>query len=183
MLANQRLSGMAWLGALQMISQSQLQVNQLVGWIRQSYSKLIGRGRNDSKSWTLISQSVRSIFNALHKARLSGKGCSDGSSSSKAGIVGGNMQAHQRMIEFCVHDFARDTVLSHRLNLHLQDNAVMHSVFAKEKIERMRLIDGCREHVMKAVSKAEKAERTADQALQMGCSKESDRRAADDDSE
>ena len=70
---------------------------------------------------------MRAIFRELHIARVAGRGPFP---NGKAGpIVWACLQAQIRMNEFLENGFAADPKLSHILNIHLQDNAVMKSTF------------------------------------------------------
>ena len=64
------------------------------------------------------------------KARAAGRGPFVAGASGRAmGVVWGSFQSLRRMREFVQTGFSADKKLSHILNLHLQDNALMKSVF------------------------------------------------------
>ena len=100
-------------------------------WVTRENNDLVGQGADSKDAWKLLSHCIRTVFKELHKARMAGRGPFIG---DKCGaIVWGQMQAHKRMNEFTDNGFSADPTLSHILNLHLQDNAVMQSSFSKLK--------------------------------------------------
>jgi hypothetical protein len=76
------------------------------------------------KSRSFTCQSVRAIFAELHVGRIDGRGHFL-ASERPAGIAWGCLQAFKRMKDFTKHKFSSDLKISHILNLHLQDHAVM----------------------------------------------------------
>ena len=110
-----------------MINASMNFLSNLSEWISRQYTDLTGRGGESNDTWGLISHCVRAIFRELHNCRVTGRGPFP---SGKSGpIVWACLQSHLRMREFVDNGFSADAKLSHILNIHLQDNAVMKTTF------------------------------------------------------
>jgi hypothetical protein len=77
----------------------------------------------------LISHCVRAIFADLHEARIAGRGSYPKGIEAAAGIVWGSLQGLKRMQEYSALGFSAHPKLSHILNLHLQDHALMKHFF------------------------------------------------------
>jgi hypothetical protein len=124
--ADRHLTGAALMVATEMIIKSALFLTEMANWMSSQYSDLVGRGGNPEDTWKLISQSIRAIFAKLHAARIAGRGIFI-PGERPAGIAWGCLQAYKHMKVFTKHKFSADLKISHILNLHLQDNAVMRS--------------------------------------------------------
>mmetsp|Transcript_17075 Transcript_17075/g.24153 ORF Transcript_17075/g.24153 Transcript_17075/m.24153 type:complete len:228 (+) Transcript_17075:2636-3319(+) len=126
------LQGSAANVASEMISSSQTFLITFCEWMTQRYSDLTGRasksdlGAKDNV-WKLISHCIRSIFHDLHECRSTGRGPFTSNLDRAGRIMWECLQAHTRMKAFLRQGFSADITLSHVLNLHLQDNAVIHS--------------------------------------------------------
>jgi hypothetical protein len=102
---------------------------------------------------SLIAHCVRAIFAELHLARSPGRGPFLPGDRA-AGVVWGMLQAQRKMQEFTVRGFSASPVLSHILNIHLQDHAVMQADFEEWK-----------DKLVRALKMAEEAKAAADRAL------------------
>jgi hypothetical protein len=96
-----------------------------------------------------VSQSVRAIFAELHVAWIAGRGPFL-ASERPAGIAWGCLQAFKRMKDFTKHKFSADLKISHILNLHLQDNAVMRSELVGLRAQMMEAMNAAAEAVKEA---------------------------------
>jgi hypothetical protein len=123
------LSGMALLVALESITTSSNFLESLGNWITSQQRDLTGRGGSKEHSWMLISHCVRAIFADLHEARIAGRGSYPKGIEAAAGIVWGSLQGLKRMQEYSALGFSAHPKLSHILNLHLQDHALMKHFF------------------------------------------------------
>jgi len=75
-------------------------------------------------------------------------------------VLWGSLQAHIRMQQFTSQGLSANSKLSHVLNLHLQDNAVMQPEFTKlkEKVTEVeKLTTGIQKVANQAKSVADKA--------------------------
>jgi hypothetical protein len=110
--------------ARQMISESATWLRALSHWMSQTHTDLTNRGADTKDAWQLISHGVRTIFADLHQARVSGRGPFPPGEKSTS-IVWGALRGLGKMREFSEARFSAHPRLSHILNLHLQNNAVM----------------------------------------------------------
>mmetsp|Transcript_3766 Transcript_3766/g.5135 ORF Transcript_3766/g.5135 Transcript_3766/m.5135 type:complete len:277 (+) Transcript_3766:1972-2802(+) len=128
------LSGAALSVSTSMISLSNSFLNTLIEWISQEFADLMGRAGDvdeatEAAIWKLISHCIRTIFKELHVCRLPGRGPFLSQDHRAGCVLWGCLQAHLRMQTFVSQGFSADSKLSHVLNLHLQDNAVMQGEF------------------------------------------------------
>jgi hypothetical protein len=133
--ASSGLQGMALLVAIECITSSAGFLDTLGGWITSQQHDLTGRGGSKEHSWKLISHCVRAIFSDLHDARIAGRGIYNKGAETRAGLVWGSLQGLKRMREYLAVGFSAHPKLSHILNLHLQDNALMKHVFETYVLE------------------------------------------------
>jgi hypothetical protein len=107
-------------------------LTDLGAWITREYEDLIKRGGSAKECWGLIAHCVRAIFAELHSARSPGRGPFLPGDRA-AGVVWGMLRAQRKMQEFTVRGFSASPVLSHILNIHLRDHAVMQTDFEECK--------------------------------------------------
>ena len=120
------------LGLGQAVSQSMVLAStrfltKLGEWITKEQRDLEGRGGGRENVWRLISHCIRTIWRELHKSRVAGR--SPNTQNHPGWIIWAMLRAHKRMNEFVENGFSADPKLSHILNLHLQNNAVMKTSF------------------------------------------------------
>ena len=146
--------------ALTMINESAMFITELVNWVTAQYLQLVGRGGNPEEVWKLLCQSVRAVFRALHVKRAPGRGPFIPGEEAACRLWG-CLQAYKRMQEFKKNLFAADPELSHILNMHLQDNAVM-----KRDLEKMhKQIETALKAAKEATEEAQRVKRSCDSAI------------------
>jgi hypothetical protein len=136
-----------------MINDSRDFLNQLANWITQTHQDLVNRGGSTKEAWAYVSHCVRAVFALLYKARAPGRGPFLDDSRKHAGMVWGALQCHRVCRELLEANFAGHPTLSHILNLHLRDNAVMNSSMA-EVTKRIEDLDTLIKAVRKTAEKA-----------------------------
>jgi hypothetical protein len=135
------------------ISASGKFLTDLGAWITREYEDLIKRGGSAKECWGLIAHCERAIFAELHSTRSPGR-CPFLPGDRAARVVWGMLQAQRKMQAFTVPGFSAFPVLSHILNIHLRDHAVMQADFEEWK-----------EKLARALKMAEAAKAAADRAL------------------
>lgn len=110
-----------------MMHTSVMFIEKVSGWVTTFYNDCEHRGANDLETWRHISHTVREICNILHDARRAGRGIYTTSSERASCSFWGLIQAHREMETMTSRSLEADPRLSHILNLHLRDNAVMKS--------------------------------------------------------
>ena len=162
--------------ALTMINGSAMFINKLVNWVTAQYLQLVGRGGNPEEVWRLLCQSVRAVFRALHVKRSSGRGPFVPGEEAACRLWG-CLQAYKRMLEFKDNLFAADPELSHILNIHLQDNAVM-----KKDLEKInKQIEAALKSAKEANEEAQRVKRSCDSAISRLGAKSGNKKARYDD--
>jgi hypothetical protein len=130
-------------------------LNRLSSWITQSYQDLVNRGGSAKEAWAYVSHCVRAIFDLLYKARVAGRGPFLDDSRRQAGMVWGALQCHSVCRSLMEANFSSHPTLSHILNLHLRDNAVMASSLEAltKRVDKMDVeIKGTKKTAEKALS-------------------------------
>jgi hypothetical protein len=128
--ASSMLTGLALLVAIESISVSASFLDALGNWITSQQRDFTGRGGSRDHSGMLILHCVRAIFSDLHDARIAGRGgVYARGPAAVAAIVWGLLQGLKKMREYQRLSFSAHPRLSHIINLHLQDNALMKHVF------------------------------------------------------
>jgi hypothetical protein len=102
-------------------------VDQVSYWITEFFTDCKNKGANDRETWKHISHTVREICNILHEAQKAGRGQSSSPAERASGAFWGQIQAFREMEQLSQRSLVSDHRLSHILNLHLRDNAVMRS--------------------------------------------------------
>jgi hypothetical protein len=102
-------------------------VDQVLYWILEFFTDCKNKGANDKETWKHISHTVREICNILHEARKAGQGQYSTAAERASGAFWGQIQAFREMEHLSQRSLVSDHRLSHILNLHLRDNAVMRS--------------------------------------------------------
>jgi uncharacterized coiled-coil protein SlyX len=136
-----------------MLNDSRDFLNRLSSWITQSYQDLVNKGGSAKEAWAYVSHCVRAIFALLYKARAPGRGPFLDESRRQAGMVWGALQCHSVCRQLLDSNFSGHPTLSHILNLHLRDNAVMQSSL-EALIKRVERMDGDVKAAKKAAEKA-----------------------------
>jgi hypothetical protein len=136
-----------------MINDSRDFLNQLSSWITQTYQDLVGSGGSAKESWAYVSHCVRAIFMLLYKARAPGRGPFLDESKRQAGMVWGALQCLNVCRSLLEANFSGHPTLSHILNLHLRDNAVMNSTL-DALTKRIDAMDSLAKGAKKAAEKA-----------------------------
>ena len=113
--------------AQSMMNTAKAFVEQVCGWITQFFTDSKNKGANNAETWKHISHTVRKVCRILQDARRAGRGHQTNDAERAAGAFWGQLQAHREMVQFSQRSLVADPRLSHILNLHLQDNAVMRS--------------------------------------------------------
>ena len=108
-------------------------VKGLFSWMTSNYQAGVANGRASDPLWKYISHCVREIFNRLHHSRRAGRV----PNAPPCDLAWGFLQAIKLADEFVLERFSGHSVLSHVLNLHLQDSAVMKEEFNR----RLAVID------------------------------------------
>jgi hypothetical protein len=140
--AEMGLPSAAQLVAQAMLHGAQAFIEFLSNWITQFYNDCKTKGADDSETWKHISHTVRELCNILHNARRAGRGPFLLSSTDRAsGVFWGSLQAHREMQLIMKRGMMAEPRLSHILNLHLRDNAVMKSEMAKV-LDALRILKG-----------------------------------------
>ena len=103
-------------------------VNGLFSWMTSNFQAGVANGRAPGPLWTYISHCVREIFNRLHNSRRAGRI----PNASACDLAWGFLQGVKLADEFVVERFSGHVILSHVLNLHLQDNALMKTEYSKK---------------------------------------------------
>jgi len=103
------------------INQSMIFINNLVTWMSTTYYGGLADGQLGPPLWGYISHCVRALFKSLQAARISGQK----PNPDAADCVWGYFQGLKLANEVNAAGFSGHQVLSHVLNLHLQDQAVM----------------------------------------------------------
>jgi len=128
-------------------------VTELFNWMSVTYQSGTAAGRSPEPQWKYISHCVRAIFKKLNQVRCAGS-IPD---AQPCDLVWGFLQGVSMADEFTNENFEGHSVLSHVLNLHLQDRAVM-----KEEYEET--IRSLTETIAKISVTATLAKQTADSA-------------------
>jgi hypothetical protein len=137
-----------------MLNDSRDFLNRLSSWITQSYQDLVNKGGSEKEAWAYVSHCVRAIFALLYKARAPGRGPFLDESRRQAGMVWGALQCHSICRHLLDSNFSGHPTLSHILNLHLRDNAVMKSSL-DALVKRIDRMDGDVKGAKKAAEKAQ----------------------------
>jgi hypothetical protein len=137
-----------------MINDSRDFLNQLSSWITQTYQDLVNGGGSGKEAWAYVSHCVRAIFVMLYKARAPGRGPFLDESKRQVGMVWGALQCLNVCRDLLEANFSGHPTLSHILNLHLRDNAVMNST-----------LDALTKRIDAMDSLAKGAKKAAEQAL------------------
>jgi hypothetical protein len=138
-----------------MLQDSRDFLNRLSSWITQSYQDLVNRGGSEKEAWAYVSHCVRAIFDLLFKARVAGRGPFLDDARRDAGMVWGALQCHAVCRSLMDANFSSHPTLSHILNLHLRDNAVMMSSMdaMSKRIDKMDVeLKGTKKTAEKALS-------------------------------
>jgi hypothetical protein len=138
-----------------MLQDSRDFLNRLSSWITQSYQDLVNRGGSEKEAWAYVSHCVRAIFDLLYKARVAGRGPFLDDSRRDAGMTWGALQCHAVCRSLMDANFSSHPTLSHILNLHLRDNAVMMSSMEAmtKRLDRMDAdLKGTKKTAEKALS-------------------------------
>jgi hypothetical protein len=136
-----------------MINDSRDFLNQLSSWITQTYQDLVNGGGSGKEAWAYVSHCVRAIFVMLYKARAPGRGPFLDESKRQAGMVWGALQCLNVCRALLEANFSGHPTLSHILNLHLRDNAVMNSTL-EVLTKRVDSMDAIAKGAKKAAEKA-----------------------------
>ena len=131
-------------------------LNDLATWISEHYSQLSEQAgaKDGPEVWKLVCPCIRVIFKLMHEARLPGRG-PHALGDQFGSVFWGALQTHRVIQELSSEGFEAHPRLSHILNIHLRDNAVSKSAMDRVLAEMTEI---------KRI--AEKAEKTADHALQ-----------------
>lgn len=124
--------------AMECVCQSSLFITSLFTWMTTTYHGGIADGQNPTALWSYISHSVRALFNSLHEARSSGQR----PKADAADILWGFFQGLKLAGEFNDVNFSGHQVLSHVLNLHLHDRAVMKESLESKLKAIQKSVDG-----------------------------------------
>jgi hypothetical protein len=127
-------------------------VGVVSNWITGFYQDSKCKGANEIETWKHISHTVREICHILHVARGSGRGHIANPQDRASCLFWGQLQAHREMQSLSKAGLVGDHRLSHILNLHLRDNAVMKS----ELIKVNDLLRELKKDVMELKNKAKK---------------------------
>jgi hypothetical protein len=124
------------LGEAQMVAQAMLHasttfVEMVSNWITQFFRDCKSKGADEVETWKHISHTVREVCSILHDARRAGRGPFLSEGERATGLFWGQLQAHREMQIISNRGLMGDPRLSHILNLHLRDNAVMRSELVK----------------------------------------------------
>ena len=106
-------------------------VGVVSSWITGFYQDSKCKGANEVETWKHISHTVREICHILHVARGSGRGHIANPNDRASCLFWGQLQSHREMQALTKAGLVGDHRLSHVLNLHLRDNAVMKSELVK----------------------------------------------------
>ena len=129
--AESNLGPDAMIVAQSMMNTAKAFVEQVCGWITQFFTDSKNKGANDAETWKHISHTVCEVCKILQDVRRAGRGHQTNDAERATGAFWGQVQAHQEMVQFTQRSLVADPRLSHILNLHLQDNAVMQSELTK----------------------------------------------------
>ena len=135
-------------------------LNDLATWISEHYSQLSGQAgvKDGPKVWKLVCHCIRAILKLMHEARLPGQG-PHALGDKYGSVFWGALQTHRVMQDLASEGFEAHPRLSDILNIHPRDNVVPRSAMDRVLAE------------MADVKRiAEKAEKTADHALQKALS-------------
>jgi hypothetical protein len=102
-------------------------VDKVSYWISEFFTDCRNKGANNGETWKHISHTIREICNILHDARKAGRGPYTNASERASCSFWGQLQAQREMEILSQRSLVSDPRLSHILNLHLRDNAVMRS--------------------------------------------------------
>jgi hypothetical protein len=116
-------------------------VDFVSNWITQFYGDCRTKGANGEETWKHISHTIRELCQILHNARNAGQGPFLSDSDRASGIFWGSLQAYREMAVITSRGMMGDPRLSHILNLHLRDNAVMRSEM-KEALTKIKNLQG-----------------------------------------
>jgi hypothetical protein len=105
-------------------------VDKVSYWITEFFTDCRNKGANDGETWKHISHTIREVCNILHDARKAGRGHYSTAKERAACAFWGQLQAQREMEVLSQRSLVADPRLSHILNLHLRDNAVMRSELA-----------------------------------------------------
>lgn len=125
------LSSAALIVAQAMMHDAIAFVDKVSYWISEFYTDCKNKGADDKETWKHISHTIREICSILHDARKAGRGYYTTPSERAACCFWGQLQAHREMQVLTSRSLVSDPRLSHILNLHLRDNAVMKSELNK----------------------------------------------------
>jgi hypothetical protein len=117
--------------AANMLKTSAEFVGVMSNWITGFYQDSKCKGANELETWKHISHTVREICHILHVARGPGRGHIANPHDGASCLFWGQLQAHREMQVLTKAGLVGDHRLSHVLNLHLRDNAVMKSELIK----------------------------------------------------
>jgi hypothetical protein len=117
--------------AANMLKASAEFVGVVSNWITGFYQDSKCKGANELETWKHISHTVREICHILHVARGPGRGHIANPQDRASCLFWGQLQAHREMQVLTKAGLVGDHRLSHVLNLHLRDNAVMKSELIK----------------------------------------------------
>lgn len=124
------LTGEALTIANEMLAVSKNFINEFSTWMHLKYQDMLARTMAcEKEAWSLITHCVRVIFKLLRDAQLSGSHWTPEASDGDVQLVWAQLQCHQVMHKLRVAGFSAHPVLSHVLNLHLQDNVASRSKF------------------------------------------------------
>jgi hypothetical protein len=102
-------------------------VDKVAYWITEFFTDCRNKGANENETWKHISHTVREICNILHDARKAGRGQYTTAAERASCSFWAHLQAQREMEILSQRLLVSDHRLSHILNLHLRDNAVMRS--------------------------------------------------------
>jgi hypothetical protein len=139
--ASAALSPQAQVVAQTMLLASSNFVDFVSNWITQFYGDCRAKGANGEETWKHISHTIRELCQILHNARNAGQGPFLSASDRATGIFWGSMQAYREMSVITAKGMMGDPRLSHILNLHLRDNAVMRSEM-KDALLKIKNLQG-----------------------------------------
>ena len=153
-MQNSELTSEAKLVAGVCLEKSLTFIVQLFDWMTSTHQNAMINNRDSVSSWQYVSHSVREIFSSLHQARSAGRT----PNPSSPDVVWGFLQGLKLANELVEVQFEGHRVLSHVLNNHLQDTAVMKSDFNAKLLLLTQRVE-------KALDAANDAKATADRAM------------------
>lgn len=110
-----------------MLTASASFIEKIAGWVSTFFHDATTKGADPTETWMHITHTVREVCSILHDARKAGRGPHLNSAERAACSFWGVLQAHREMQILTSRSLVADPRISHILNLHLRDNAVMRS--------------------------------------------------------